>query len=253
VKEDIDAAVARAQSASPPPAAAPVEGERVPLTSMRRIIAERLTASKAEAPHYYLQAVLDMDAAAALRRQVAEALASRAIKVSYNDLVLKASALALKEVPEVNASWRGDHVFRHARVHIGVAVALDDGLVTPVLRDADRMSLSEIAAQVRELSGRARERRLKPDEYQGSTFTVSNLGMMGIERFTAVIQPGEAAILAVGAVTEQPVARGGQLHLGLRMVVSLSCDHRLVDGATGARWLSAFRGYLENPLRMVAV
>lgn len=252
VRADIARATAGGAGAAAPqvsPAAAP-EGERIELSGMRRVIALRLSESKFSAPHYYLQAVVDMDPAAAFRSQLGDQL-GEGIRPSYNDLVLKAAALALREVPEVNAAWRGDHIVRYAGVHVGLAVALADGLITPVIRDADRLRLTEIAARSRDLSQRARDKKLKPEEYQGSTFSVSNLGMMGIERFTAVIQPGEAAILAVGAIAEQPVVRGGALGVGLRMVVSLSCDHRVVDGAVGARWLQAFRGYLERPLRMV--
>ncbi len=259
VRADIDAALLR--SKSPPPLlsslAAPVslptseEGERLELTPMRVTIARRLAESKFSAPHYYLAIEVDMEPAALFRSQIEAQLGKEEGRLSYNDLVIKAAALALREVPEVNSSWRGDHLLHHSRIHVGVAVALEGGLITPVVRDADRLGLREIARQVRDLAARAKERRLKPEEYQGSTFSVSNLGMMGIERFTAIIQPGEAAILAVGGVVEKPVVKDGGLMVGKRMVVTLSCDHRVVDGAVGARWIQVFRAGLEQPFRLV--
>ncbi|HEX6252485.1 MAG TPA: 2-oxo acid dehydrogenase subunit E2, partial [Gemmatimonadaceae bacterium] len=172
-------------------------------------------------------------------------------KVSFNDIVLKAVATALAQHPEVNAHWLGDRMRYFNRVHLGLAVAVPDGLITPVIFDADRKRLSEISAEARELAGRARERRLKPEEYTGATFTVSNLGMFGIEHFTAIINPPEAGILAVGAIEEKPVVVDGGVHTRRRMRVTMSCDHRVIDGATGARFLQTLRRFIENPLMLV--
>jgi pyruvate dehydrogenase E2 component (dihydrolipoamide acetyltransferase) len=171
--------------------------------------------------------------------------------VSFNDIVLKAVATALSQHPEVNAHWLGDHMRYFHRVHLGLAVAVDEGLITPVIFDADRKRLSEISAEARELAQRARDRKLKPDEYTGATFTVSNLGMFGIEHFTAIINPPEAGILAIGAIEERPVVRDGAVETRRRMRVTMSCDHRVIDGATGARFLQTLRAFVENPLMLV--
>jgi pyruvate dehydrogenase E2 component (dihydrolipoamide acetyltransferase) len=189
--------------------------------------------------------VLECDNLVQLRTQ----LVAAGMKVSYNDILIKACAKALAESPQVNASWGDDGITRYGSVHVGVAVALDDGLITPVVKDADRKAIDEIAGEVRELAERARAMKLQPDEYTGSTFTISNLGMMGIEHFTAILNPPEACILAVGALTKEPVvAENGSVVVHNRMRVTLTCDHRVVDGATGAKFLQVVRKYVENPV-----
>ncbi|RMD72798.1 MAG: 2-oxo acid dehydrogenase subunit E2, partial [Bacteroidetes bacterium] len=172
-------------------------------------------------------------------------------KISFNDLVIKACAIALKQHPAVNSSWLGDKIRRHKVVHIGVAVAVEDGLLVPVIRHADMKSLSQINSEVRALAAKARERKLQPDEMQGNTFTISNLGMFGIEEFTAIINPPDACILAVGSIIEKPVVKDGTIKPGHMMKVTLSCDHRVVDGATGAQFLQTLKGILENPIRLL--
>lgn len=232
--------------ALPGPAAAPADVE-VRNSQMRKTISRRLLQAWQEAPSFFLTVTLDCDRLVDLRAQL-KAVGS---PVSPNDMVVKAVALALRQVPEVNASWGDQAITRHGGVHVGVAVALEDGLITPVVRDADRKSLATIAAEVRDLAGRARDRKLQAHEYQGSTFTISNLGMMGIEHFTAILNPPEAAILAVGALQQVPVAREGQLGLGWRMKVTMTCDHRVIDGALGARFLEALRRMIEQPVLLL--
>jgi pyruvate dehydrogenase E2 component (dihydrolipoamide acetyltransferase) len=233
---------------TPAPAAPAVTpGQEIPLSNMRKTIARRLVESKFSAPHFYVTVEIDMDAAAALRADLAAVEA----KLSYNDLVVRACALALARFPTVNASWGGDKIVTHADVNVGVAVALPDGLITPVVRNADRKSVGQIAAEIRDLAGRAREKKIKPDEYTGSTFTVSNLGMYDVTEFTAIINPPDAAILAVGAVREQPVVKDGALAVGRRMKVTLSADHRVVDGALAAQFLAEARRLLEHPLLLL--
>jgi pyruvate dehydrogenase E2 component (dihydrolipoamide acetyltransferase) len=220
---------------------------------MQRTAADRLTRSKQEAPHIYLTRAVDVTELLALRATLNDTLvAAGGSKVSVNDLVVKAVATALRAHPEVNVSFAGDSVRRHKRVHVGVAVAVASGLLVPVVRDADRASVSEIAARTRDLSARARDRKLRPEEMTGGTFTVSNLGMYGIEQFTAVINPPEAAILAVGAAIEELRPRDGVPVVRSIMRVTLSCDHRVVDGATGAGFLQTLAGLLEAPLRILA-
>jgi pyruvate dehydrogenase E2 component (dihydrolipoamide acetyltransferase) len=217
-------------------------------TQMRKTIARRLKQSWSDIPAFYLTACFDCDNLVALRSQMKDA----GTKISYNDLVIKACALALREVPEVNASWGEDAITRHNNVHIGVAVALPDGLITPVVRHADAKDLSSIAAEVRDLAGKAKDRKLEPEQYQGSTFTISNLGMMGIEEFTAIINPPESVILAVGSMQQEAVVDGdGMLGAAWRMRVTLTCDHRVVDGALGAQFLQAVRRFIEQPVRML--
>ena len=217
-------------------------------TQMRKTIARRLKASAQDVPAFYLTACFDCDQLVGVRTQMKEA----GVKVSYNDLVIKACALALRDVPEVNASWGEDAITRHNNVHVGVAVALPDGLITPVIRHADAKGLSTIAGEVRSLAGLAKERKLEPHQYQGSTFTISNLGMMGIEEFTAIINPPEAMILAVGSMQQEAIVDDeGMLSAGWRMRVTLTCDHRVVDGALGAQFLKAVRTYIEQPVRML--
>ena len=231
------------------PVAAPTGPEYFdePLSSMRKVIASRLVQSKAPVPHFYLTLEADMKRAKELRES-ANAL-DPDLKLSYNDIVMKACAAALRQHPEVNASFQGESIRYHNRVHIGMAVAVEGGgLITPVIRDCDRKSLADISREAKELAGRARQRKLNPDEYVGATFSVSNLGMMGIEEFSAVINPPEGAILAVGAVAEKPVVAEGRIEVGLRCRLTLSCDHRVVDGATGARFLQTLKQILENPV-----
>jgi pyruvate dehydrogenase E2 component (dihydrolipoamide acetyltransferase) len=247
IKRDIEAAVAKAQAEPAGAASSPApvgDVQEIELSSMRRTIAKRLVQSKAPVPHFYLT----VDVAADRLWDAYRALKDGNYPVSLNDVIIKACASALKRHPEINASFAGDHVKMYSRVHIGLAVALEDGLITPVIRDADSKSLIDIGAEARELADRARNRRLQPHEYTGATFSMSNLGMMGIEEFSAIINPPEAAILAVGAVREVPVVEKGQIVVGRRMKMTLSVDHRVADGAQGARFLATLKSMLENPL-----
>ncbi|MGH7674124.1 MAG: dihydrolipoamide acetyltransferase family protein [Gemmatimonadales bacterium] len=226
--------------------------EDIPLTQIRKTIARRLAASLGPVPHFFLTAEADMERAAEARDALNRGLEGGAQgKVSFNDVIIKATALALRRHPACNAWFQDDHIRYWREVHIGMAVAIEEGLITPVIRDADRKSLAEIGATARELADRARNRRLKPDEYTGSTFSISNLGMFGIDQFTAVINPPEAAILAVGSIAPKPVVLEGQVTVRRRMRLTLSCDHRVIDGATGAAFLQTLTGMLENPLAML--
>ncbi len=233
----------------PPPTPAP-EGPEFrdePLSSMRKTIAARLVQSLGPVPHFYLTIEVNMSRARELRES-ANALDPE-LKLTYNDIIVKACAAALRIHPEVNASFRGDSIRYHNRVHIGIAVAVEGGgLITPIVRDCDRKSLQQISREAKERIARARARRLKLEEYTGATFSVSNLGMMGIEEFSAVINPPEGAILAIGAVREKPVVVEGRIEVGHRSKMTLSCDHRVVDGATGAKFLQTLQGILENPV-----
>jgi len=220
--------------------------EDLPASNMRKRIAARLTEAKRDIPHFYLMRKLDAAPLLAFRARLNELLGDRG-KVSVNDLVIKAVALALRRVPECNASWEGDVIRYYHRVHVGVAVAIEDGLVTPVVRDADQKGIGAIAAEVKDLAERAKKRGLKGHEITGSTFTVSNLGMLGIERFTAILNPPEAGILAIGATVDEPVVVKDQVVPGKRLTVTMSCDHRVIDGALGARWLQAFAELFEKP------
>jgi pyruvate dehydrogenase E2 component (dihydrolipoamide acetyltransferase) len=257
IKRDIEAwsGAPTAQAAAPARPALPaanqltiVPGQEIPLSSMRKTIAKRLSESMFTAPHFYVSMDIAMDAAVALRQQLVRAESG---KVSFNDLVLKACARALTRWPMVNASWAGDRIVTHAEVHIGVAVAIPDGLITPVVRHADRKSVQEIGREVKDLAARAREKKLRPEEFMGSTFTISNLGMYDVAEFTAIINPPESCILAVGAVRQLPVAVDGQLRLGHCMRVTLSSDHRVVDGAVAAQFLQDLRRLLENPVSLL--
>lgn len=233
--------------------AEPAESERVQLSRIRQVTARRLTESMQTAPHFYLTRVVDADALVAFRASLNAKLdAAGQPKVSVNDLVVRACAAALRAHPYLNASFAGDHLLVHKRVHIGVAVALDDGLIVPVIRDADAKTVTEIGRATRELAGRAREQKLKPQEMTGSTFTVSNLGMFGIDQFTAVINPPEAAILAVGATRQEVTVRDGEIVPTQRMTITLSVDHRAADGATAAKFLGTVAELLEDPLRILA-
>ncbi|WP_373744361.1 pyruvate dehydrogenase complex dihydrolipoamide acetyltransferase [Achromobacter insuavis] len=248
VRRDVEAARDRAPVAAAPQASR-AAGRRVPHSGMRRAIARRLTESKQQVPHFYLTVDCRMDALLALRAQANQ---GGAVKLSVNDFIVRAAALALREVPEVNASWHDDAIEFHAGADISVAVATDGGLVTPIVRDADVKPLSAIAGEIVELAGRAKVNRLKPEEFTGGSLTVSNLGMYGIKQFAAIINPPQAAILAVGAAERRPVVDdNGGLQAATVMTVTLSADHRVVDGAVGARWLAAFRALIENPVRIL--
>ena len=253
IKRDIDAALAGggARPATMATGTAPSEGDYrdVALTQIRKTIARRLAESIGPVPTFYLTAEFDLVRVAEMRAAMAQM--GDAFKVSFNDIILKAVATGLAQHPECNAHWMGDRIRYFNRVHLGMAVAIDDGLITPVIFDADRKSLREIAAESRDLAKRARDRKLQPQEYTGSTFSVSNLGMFGIDQFTAIINPPEAGILAVGGIEEKPVAVGGQLEVRQRLRVTMSCDHRVIDGATGAKFLQTLRRMLENPLMLV--
>ena len=221
--------------------------EDLPVSQMRKTIAKRLSESKFTAPHFYLTIDVDMDRAHEQR----EALKQEGVKVSFNDLVIKASAMALKNHPKVNSSWMGDSIRINHHVHMGVAVAVEDGLLVPVVRHADMKGLQTISAEVRDMAGKARDKKLQPSDWEGSTFTISNLGMFGIEEFTAIVNPPDACILAVGAIREEAVVKNGAVALGRRMKMTLSCDHRVVDGATGSAFLKELKENLELPIRML--
>jgi pyruvate dehydrogenase E2 component (dihydrolipoamide acetyltransferase) len=246
VAADVEGAGARAVAA---PAAAPDEVVRN--TPMRKTIARRLLESHQQIPTFYLTTSFDMTAVAGLRETLKAKLPDE--KVSVNDVLVAAVARALRKHPEVNASWGNDAITRHSRIDIGIAVALPQGLITPVVRDADKRGLASIASEIRALASRAREQKLAPEEYTGGTFTISNLGMMEIEHFTAIINPPEAAILAVGAMATVPVAqKDGTFKAGLRMTVTMTCDHRVIDGAMGAAFLQTLRTYVEAPVLLLA-
>ncbi|MGH7524723.1 MAG: dihydrolipoamide acetyltransferase family protein [Gemmatimonadales bacterium] len=248
IKRDVEQATPGVRA----PAAAGTPGESftdVALSPMRKTIAKRLVQSIGPIPTYYLTAEADMERAYDAR----EALIARDDKgrFSFNDFIIRCTAAALRQHPWVNAWWLDDRVRQWHEIHVGVAVAVEEGLITPVIRHADRKSLREIATEVRELAGRAREKKLKPEEYTGATFSVSNLGMFGIDEFTAVINPPEVAILAVGRIEPRPVVIGGQVAVRRRMRLTMSCDHRVVDGATGAAFLQTLVGMLENPMAVI--
>ncbi|MFL6229168.1 MAG: pyruvate dehydrogenase complex dihydrolipoamide acetyltransferase [Pyrinomonadaceae bacterium] len=221
-----------------------------PLSTMRATIARRLVTSIGPVPHFFLTTEIEMDRASELRRQINEADESN--KISLNDIIIKVAAVALTEHPQVNASFQERAVRYYERADVGVAVAIEDGLITPVVRGAASKSIGAISREVRELAERARSRKLKPEEYTGATFSISNLGMFGIDEFTAVINPPEAAILAVGAAVAKPVVRDGQVTVRQMMRVTMSCDHRVVDGATGAKFLQTLKRILENPVLLLA-
>jgi pyruvate dehydrogenase E2 component (dihydrolipoamide acetyltransferase) len=245
-------AAAPAASGAPPvrAPALPAEGfTDQPLTQIRKTIAKRLVQSIGPIPTFYLTTEVDMERVAEARAAMLETDPS--VKVSVNDILIKAVATALRRHPACNAWWQEDRIRLWHDVHIGMAVAIEDGLITPVLRHADRKTLREIATEARDLAGRARERRLGPDEYTGATFSISNLGMLDIDEFTAVINPPEAAILAVGRMQERAVVHDGAIVARKRMRLTMSCDHRVIDGATGAQFLKTLKAMLENPLAMV--
>jgi pyruvate dehydrogenase E2 component (dihydrolipoamide acetyltransferase) len=255
---DVEAATAPAPA---PPAAATAavasdaDVEEVPLSPMRRVVARRLVESMQSTPHFYLTITVDAEALLGFRADLNRQLADRGedLKVSVNDLIVKACAVLLRSNPDLNVSFGGDKLLVHKRVHVGMAVAVDGGLVVPVVRDADQKTLTQVSREARELVGKARSGKLAADEMGGGTFTVSNLGMFGVQQFTAVINPPEAAILAVGAALAEPVVtEDGAVEVHQRMRLTLSIDHRALDGATGARFLQQLKTALEHPLQIVA-
>ena len=219
-----------------------------PVSQMRKVIAKRLSESKNTAPHFYITMDIDMDNAIAARKTMN---AGGDVKISFNDLVVKSCALALKKHPVINSAWMGDSIRQNDHVHIGVAVAIEDGLLVPVLRHADQMPLSSISANVKDLAGKAKDKKLQPSDWEGNTFTISNLGMFGVEEFTAIVNPPDAAILAVGGIKQVPVVKDGAVVPGNVMKVTLSCDHRVIDGASGAAFLQTVKAFLENPVTML--
>jgi len=266
VRRDVEAYIEEQEAAPEPTPEPAVEAptyampedeaafEREDISQMRKTIARRLAESKYSAPHYYLTVDIDVEKAVALREDLNELAEEQGrAKISFNDLITKACALSLHDHPYVNAAYRPDEgeIHKHNRVHIGIAVAIDEGLITPVVRDADRKGLTEIARETRELAERARSRDLEPEEFEGATFTTSNLGMFGIEEFTAIINPPNSAILAIGEIRDTPVVEDGEVVPGKRMKVTLSCDHRVVDGAKGAAFLDTVKSYLEEPMNLL--
>ena len=251
VKRDVEQYTPAAVSSAQPTVFVPAgqeKQEEIPNSQMRKTIAKRLGASKFSAPHYYLSVEFDMDAAIAFRKQYNSIPDT---KISFNDIVVKAVALSLKEHPQVNSQWFDDKMVLNHHVHVGVAVAVEDGLVVPVLRFANEMNLPQIGTQVRDYAGRARTKKLTPQEMDGSTFTVSNLGMFGITEFTSIINQPNSAILSVGAIVQKPVVKEGEIVVGNTMKLTLACDHRTVDGATGAQFLQTLKEFIENPIRLV--
>lgn len=256
VKKDVEAFIASPKRSSStisiPMADAGLDGFEYgdhPVSQMRKVIAKRLAESKYSAPHFYLTIAIDMSNAIQSRKDINEVSETR---ISFNDLVVKASALSLRKHPAINASWGGDKITYNQDINIGVAVAVKDGLLVPVVSNADYKSLSAINSEVKLLAGKAKEKKLQPAEMSGNTFTISNLGMFDIEEFTAIINPPDACILAIGSIKQIPVVKDGAVVPGNVMKVTLSCDHRVVDGATGAQFLATFKSYLENPVRMLA-
>jgi len=258
IKRDVEAGAPQARAVAaapaprsvlPAPSGAPYED--VPLSQIRKTIAKRLVASIGPIPHFFLTTEIDMERAAEAREALNKQLGEEGGKISFNDIIIKAVALALVQHRACNAWFQEDHIRYWNEVHIGMAVAIEDGLITPVIRNADLKSLRQIGAEARELAGRARNRRLKPEEYTGATFSVSNLGMFDIDQFTAVINPPESGIVAIGSVVPKPVADGDRLVVRRRLRVTMSCDHRVIDGATGAAYLKTLKQMLENPLAML--
>ncbi len=254
VKRDIETFVPTAASAAPAAAAsaAPALGQESfreeKVSQMRKVIAKRLAESKFGAPHFYLTMEINMDKAVEARKSMNEI---SPVKISFNDMVIKATAAALRQHPKVNSSWLGDKIRYNDHVHIGMAVAVEDGLLVPVIRFADSLSLSQISNQAKSLGGKAKNKELQPKDWEGNTFTISNLGMFGIDEFTAIINPPDACILAVGGIKETVIVKDGQMKIGNIMKVTLSCDHRVVDGAVGSAFLLTLKGLLEDPVRIL--
>jgi pyruvate dehydrogenase E2 component (dihydrolipoyllysine-residue acetyltransferase) len=255
IKRDVEGGATQARAATPAPrsvlpAPSGAAFEDVPLTQIRKTIAKRLAASIGPIPHFFLTSEIDMERAAEAREALNTQLGDQG-KISFNDIIIKAVALALVHHRACNAWFQDDHIRYWNEVHIGMAVAIEDGLITPVIRNADRKTLGEIGAEARELAGRARNRRLKPEEYTGATFSVSNLGMFDIDQFTAVINPPEAGIVAIGSIVAKAVPDGDRVVVRRRLRLTMSCDHRVIDGATGAAFLKTLKQMLENPLAML--
>ncbi len=250
IKRDIENYKEPASSATSSASAVSAEEsyEEVPVSQMRKTIAKRLGESKFSAPHFYLTIDLNMDQAIEARKAIN---AMPDTKVSYNDMVIRAAAEALTKHPAVNSSWQGDTIRKNKHVHLGVAVAVDEGLLVPVVRHANTKKLSAISAEVKDYAQRARDKKLQPEDWEGSTFSISNLGMFGIEEFTAIVNPPNSCIMAVGAIRQEPVVENGEIKIGNRMKVTLSCDHRVVDGATGSEFLKTFRTFIENPITIL--
>jgi len=254
VRVDVEAALQgeakpAEEKPTPTPEVPSTDGdERVQLSQMRRTIARRMAESTRTVPHFFLTTVVDATELGALRKQINDQAET---KISFNDLVVKGAALAIRKVPEVNVSFAEDSLIRHSHVHVGVAVATERGLIVPVIRDADQKSVGQIGREARDLAERANAGKLQPNEYTGGTFTVSNLGMFGVEQFQAVINPPESAILAVGAITREPAEHNGQVALRDRLRLTLSVDHRALDGAMGARYLQALKTLLEKPMLLL--
>jgi pyruvate dehydrogenase E2 component (dihydrolipoamide acetyltransferase) len=262
IRADVEAALSSQDAAKPlspqssglnlSPLPSAEDDERVPLSQMRRTIARRMAESTRTIPHFFLTTSVDATEMVKLRKQILEQLADEGgVKISFNDMVVKAAALALRKIPEVNVSFAEDSLIHHKHVHMGIAVATERGLIVPVVRDVDQKTLSQIARESRDLAERANAGKLQPPDYTGGTFTVSNLGMFGVEQFTAVINPPESAILAVGAITREPVEYDGQVVVRERMKLTLSVDHRALDGAIGARYLQALKQLLEKPMLLL--
>lgn len=256
-KKDVEnykpsAAPAKSSAAAAPVVLPKVVGqesfEEIPVSQMRKTIAKRLAESKFSAPHFYLTMEVNMDKAIEARKSINEV---SPVKISFNDMVIKCVAAALRQHPDVNVSWLGDKMRKNHHIHVGVAVAVKDGLLVPVIRFADNKSLSHIATEVKDLAQKAHDKKLQPSDWEGSTFTVSNLGMFGIEEFTAIINPPDACIMAVGGIKETPIVKNGQIVPGNVMKVTLSCDHRAVDGAVGSAFLKTFKGLMEDPVRIL--
>lgn len=257
VKKDIEnyQPAAKPAASAPAASAAPVavsfvqgEDTETPNSQVRNIIAKRLSESKFSAPHYYLMVEINMDKAIEARKEI-NSLPDT--KISFNDMIIKATAIALRKHPQVNSSWAGDKIIHRGNINIGVAVAIPDGLVVPVLKNTDQMTYTQISASVKDMASRAKSKGLKANEMEGSTFSISNLGMFGIETFTSIINQPNSAILSVGAIIEKPIVKDGQIVVGNTMKLSLACDHRVVDGATGAQFLQTLRTYLESPLTLL--
>jgi pyruvate dehydrogenase E2 component (dihydrolipoamide acetyltransferase) len=243
------AAPAKTEKAATPAVFGQESYEEVAVSQMRKVIARRLSESLFTAPHFYLTMEINMDKAIEARKSINEFASA---KVSFNDMVIKAVAAALRLHPKVNSSWLGDKIRYNKHVHIGVAVAVEEGLLVPVVRFADHKSLTNISSEVKDLGARAKNKQLQPSDWEGSTFTISNLGMFGIEEFTAIINPPDACILAVGGIKETVVVKNGQMQVGNVMKVTLSCDHRVVDGAIGSAFLQTLKALLEDPIRLLA-
>jgi pyruvate dehydrogenase E2 component (dihydrolipoamide acetyltransferase) len=242
------ASSSESKSVSIPAIVGEERSDKMELSQMRKVIAKRLSDSKFAAPHFYLTMEINMDKAIEARKSMNEV---SPVKISFNDMVVKAAAAAIRQNPDVNVSWMGDHMVKHQHIHMGIAVAIPDGLIVPVVKFADNKSMSHISAEIKELGQKAKDKKLQPEEFSGNTFTISNLGMFGIEEFTAIINPPDACIMAVGGIKETVIVKNGEMAVGNVMKVTLSCDHRAVDGAVGSAFLKTFKGLLEDPVRIL--